>query len=194
MDKIKNFIKETKEVEKIYATPFKRVMSFLVDLVIISIILSLFASISNKMGFNLEFYKEEVIIQNQEIENNSELDKNKTTLYNQESEPMAIRRILTKDGYWSFFIISSLYFMIFLSSKKQATIGNQIFKIMVVHIKDGRLNPLHAFLRWVATIINNQILFLGYLLYFFNKDRAFLQDLLTETRVINLKKGENDAN
>lgn len=176
MDKVKKFILETKEVEKIYASPIKRLLSFIVDGLIIIILCNIFLGIAKYYGMDTNVYKNEVVVENQETED----------------EKMVVNKVLDKKVFSKvYFIIlgtSSLYFMIFLSSKKQATIGNQIFKIMVVHTRKARVNPLNAFIRYILTILNNTIYGIGYLLYFFRKDRAFLQDVLSETRIINLKK------
>lgn len=176
MDKIKNFILETKEVEKTYASPLKRLLSFIIDAVIIFVFCNTFFGVAKYYGINTDFYKEEAVIENKGAEDEKIVMKNTT------DNKMLFKIYLFSSA------VSALYFMIFLSSKKQATIGNQIFKIMVVHTKKVRLNPLNAFIRYIATILNNSIYGVGYLLYFFRKDRAFLQDILSETRVINLKK------
>ncbi len=176
MDKIKRFILETKEVEKTYASPIKRLLSFVVDGLIIIIVCNLFLGIAKYYGMDTDIYKNEAAVENQGTED----------------EKMTVEKILDKKVFSRVYLIilttSSLYFMIFLSSKKQATIGNQVFKIMVVHTRKARINPLNAFIRYIATILNNTIYGVGYLLYFFRKDRAFLQDVLSETRIINLKK------
>lgn len=176
MDKIKTFISETKEIEKVYASPLKRLGSFIIDSVIIIILCNVFLGIAKYNGMNTNIYKQEAVLENQGTENEK-------TVMNQVIDKQVFSRV-----YIFILTTSSLYFMIFLSSKKQATVGNQIFKIMVVHTKKARLNPLNAFVRYIATVLNNTIYGLGYLTYFFKKDRAFLQDILSDTRVINLKE------
>lgn len=183
MDKIKKFIQDTKEVQKIYASPLKRLGSFIVDIIIIMIITNTFFGAMKYFGYDTNIYKEEAIIENQGTE----------------QEQTTIQRVLDKEKfkkmYLMEFCMSSLYFVLFLSSKKQATIGNQIFKIMVVHTKKGRLNPLNAFVRYVLVVLNNTIYGIGYLTYFVRKDRAFTQDILSDTAVINLvKQGEKNEN
>ncbi|MDD2839659.1 MAG: RDD family protein [Rickettsiales bacterium] len=176
MDKVKNFILETKEIEKIYASPLKRLLSFLIDTLIIIILSNTFLGIIKYYGVDTNIYKKEAIIENQGKEN----------------EKTVMNEVLDKNVFSKVYLLilttSSLYFMIFLSSKKQATIGNQILKIMVVHTRKAKLNPLNAFIRYIATLLNNTAYGIGYLFYFIRKDRAFLQDVLSETRVINLKK------
>ncbi|HSQ97322.1 MAG TPA: RDD family protein [Rickettsiales bacterium] len=176
MDKIKTFISETKQIEKIYASPLKRLGSFIIDSIIIIVLCNVFLGIAKYYGMNTNIYKQEAIVENQDTEN----------------EQITTKQVIDKDNFSRVYIIilsiSSLYFMIFLSSKKQATVGNQVFKIMVIHTKKAKLNPLNAFVRYIATVLNNTIYGIGYLTYFFKKDRAFLQDMLSDTRVINLKE------
>ena len=176
MDKIKKFILETKEVEKTYASPLKRLLSFIIDAVIIFVFCNTVLGVAKYYGVNTEAYKQEAVIENKGTD----------------TEKVVMQDTLNKEIflkiYFFNFAVSALYFVAFLSSKKQATIGNQIFKIMVVHTKKVKLNPLNAFVRYIATVLNNTIYFIGYLFYFFRKDRAFLQDILSDTRVINLKK------
>ena len=53
MDKVKNFILETKEIEKIYASPLKRLLSFLIDTLIIIILSNTFLGIVKYYGSNI---------------------------------------------------------------------------------------------------------------------------------------------
>jgi uncharacterized RDD family membrane protein YckC len=176
MEKIKEFISETKEINKTYASPMKRLASFMIDEAIVIALFVVFIGIARYFGMNAQVYKKEAIIENQNIK----------------SEQVVLNDVLDKKVFLKLYLImfgiSSIYFVVFLSSKKQATIGNQIFKIMIIHTKKARLNPLNAFIRYIATVLNNTVYGIGYLLYFFRKDRAFLQDVLSDTRVINLKE------
>lgn len=153
-----------------YATPLKRFLSFIIDNIIIILITGfiikgfIYFKIIDKNVIN-----QEVIIRNEdgtEVVGINENDKNFKIFRN------------------TFISVSFLYFVIFLSSKKQATIGNQIMKIMVVSIKRGNIGIMDAILKFLATFLNNTFFFVGYLLYFFREDSAFLQDVLSETRVI----------
>ena len=178
MDKIKKFIQDTIEVQKTYASPLKRLGSFIRDTISIITISNLFFGTMKYFGYDFNIYKEEAVIENQGTE----------------QEHTTIKKVVDKEKFKKMYIIefciSSLYFVLFLSSKKQATIGNQIFKIMVVHTKKGRLNPLNALIRYILVVLNNTIYGIGYLTYFVRKDRAFMQDILSDTAVINLIKEE----
>ena len=58
--------------------------------------------------------------------------------------------------------------------------------IRVIDIKDGRVGKINDLLRYISTLINNTLYGFGYIFYFYRNDRAFLQDLLSNTRVVNL--------
>lgn len=183
MNKIFNFLKDKINLnfskDNMYATPIRRIGSGLIDLFIVFVIFTLIASVANYYGFDMEIYKQEVKV----IENKDEANE-KNLEYVDVIDP----KILYRSQIISF-IISSVYFTYFLSSKKQATIGNQIFKIMVVDIKNqnGKVSPLTAFIRYLLFLLNNNAFGAGYILYFFTKDHCFLQDYLSNTRVIVIK-------
>ena len=113
--------------------------------------------------------------QNINPNNNINLDINNAELENNN----------ISNNYWIFIAISLFYYIVFLSSKKQATIGNQACRIMVVHTKYGKLPIMSIISRYFAFMINNNLFGLGYLLYFTRSDGAYLQDILSDTRVIN---------
>lgn len=159
---------------EIYASLSKRFASFIVDSIIILIIFNITIAVLQYSGYDLTLTTQEATIEN----NNS----------NQEIiilEEVQNHKNLKK-VYTIAIIISALYYTLTISSKKQGTIGNIVFKIMVVDVKNGKVGILDAFIRFVAVIINNTLYGLGYLLYFYRTDRIFLQDLLSGTRVINL--------
>ncbi len=181
MNKFTNFFKKhlnlSFDKNSIYASPIRRIGSGAIDMFIILIIFNIFVNIAGHYGFDSEIYKQEIITNNEGTQN-EELE------YVEKLDPEAFSRTRI-----AALVISAAYFTIFLSSKKQATIGNQIFKIMVVNIKNptGRISPLVAFIRYILFLLNNNIFGLGYLLYFFTKDHCFLQDYLSDTRIINIK-------
>lgn len=185
MSKIKNIMDNVKKYFKnrvgfksnkntIYASPLKRIASFAVDLIVIMVIFNLFLNIAVHYGFNGDMYKHEIVIENEGS------DEERVSVEERVDKKISMKINFMLLG------ISALYFTLFLSSKKQATIGNQLFKIMVVHTKNAKVGILTAFIRYVALLLNNTIYGLGYLLYFFRDDHAVLQDILSDTRVINV--------
>lgn len=174
---IKRLIENFKKTQNnIYASPLRRLGGFIIDLLIIMIIFNATITIANHFGFDSQFNKEQVVVKNQ-----GTADEVATV------EQIFDAKIFNK-VYSIRLVISALYFVLFLSSKKQATIGNMVFNTMVVSTKIKRVTPIIALLRFIALLLNNTIFGLGYLTYFFTKDRSFLQDILSESRIINLKK------
>lgn len=117
--------------------------------------------------------------------------KNKLEFVRVEEENPAIEKVdsilearLIRIGW----IIVALYYIIFTSSKRQCTIGQQRLGLMVIHVRKGRMNPLDATTRFLAQCINNMLLCVGYLPMFFRKDRATLHDLMSSSRVIKIPK------
>lgn len=178
MDRIKkyfrNYVNFKTDKNSIYASPLKRIASFAVDLVIIMVIFNLILNVAARYGFDGNIYKQEIVVENKGS------DEEKVSVEEKIDRKTSMKVNLILLG------ISTLYFTLFLSSKKQATIGNQIFKIMVVHTKNAKVGILSAFIRYVALLLNNTIYGVGYLLYFFRDDHAVLQDVLSDTRVINV--------
>lgn len=164
-----------------YASFSKRFASFIVDTIIILIIFNLSIYSLSYFGYDFNINKQKAITENIGTE------KEKVVLINTIDEESF------RKSYKLAIFISALYYTILISSKKQATIGNIIFKIMVIDIKHGRVSILTSLLRYISLIINNTLYGFGYIIYFYRKDRAFLQDLLSNTRVINLIEQNNDT-
>ncbi len=155
----------------IYASPLKRFFAGCIDAFIILIVFNIIINVASYYGFDIQMYTNEVVTVNKGTGD----------------EKLEYIEKVNMESIYISLGISVVYYTYFLSSKKQATIGNQIFKIMVIDTKKAKVSPLTAFIRYVAFLLNNNLMGLGYLLYFFTKDHCFLQDLLSDTRVINVK-------
>lgn len=159
---------------EVYASLAKRFCSFAIDFVIVLIIFNITIAVLQYSGYDFTIITQEATVENEGTDNEiitlQEVQNNKNF----------------KKVYMVAVIVSALYYTLTISSKKQGTVGNIICKVMVVDIKRGRVGILDAFIRFVAVIINNTLYGLGYLLYFYRRDRIFLQDWLSGTRVINL--------
>ncbi|MDR2526720.1 MAG: RDD family protein [Rickettsiales bacterium] len=157
--------------DPMYAKPIRRFCAYLVDCVFVALLFISLIYILKFCGINVGFLNEELSLEGGVMKYGS-----------------------TEDNYRNYFTyllgVDFLYFIVFLSSKKQATLGNQIFKMMVVHKKNIRLNPINSFIRCLGLLLNSQIYYLGFLTYFFRKDGALLQDIISDTNVINLVKPE----
>lgn len=163
-----------------YASFSKRFGSFVIDSIVILIIFNLTIFSLRYFGYDINISKQTVIVENESKDDTQNNDDTKISLKEDIDEESFIKM------YRLAIAISALYYTITVSSKKQATIGNMIFKIMVIDIKDGKVGKITALLRYVSTIINNTLYGFGYILYFYRNDRVFLQDLLSNTRVVNL--------
>mgnify|MGYP003607705536 CR=1 FL=1 len=174
---IKKLIEDFKKTQNnMYASPLKRLSGFIIDLLIIMIIFNATMVIANHFGFDSQFNKEQVVIKNQGT-------PDEVATVEEVFDPKTFNKVYTVR-----LIISAVYFVLFLSSKKQATIGNMVFNTMVVSTKMKKVTPIIALLRFIALLLNNTIFGLGYFTYFFTKDRSFLQDILSDSRIVNLKK------
>lgn len=88
--------------------------------------------------------------------------------------PASILPILPALLYWGFL----------QSGSKQAIIGQRIMGIKLVSLDSGSVTFLQASGRWVANLLNVATLFLGFLMFFFNRKRQCLHDYIAGTVVI----------
>ena len=209
--------------DSIYATPIRRIVSGVIDGLIITIFFNSYIYITtiiyndskpatynilnsntlsneniNNSNIEIDINLKDKSLQlnnNRKIENISTNNKiiqdsktqniNPNNNINLDINDAKLENNNISNNYWIFIAISLFYYIVFLSSKKQATIGNQACRIMVVHTKYGKLSIMSIISRYFAFMINNNLLGLGYLLYFTRSDGAYLQDILSDTRVIN---------
>lgn len=82
------------------------------------------------------------------------------------------------------FLINWLYFALFESSGKQATLGKQALNIYVCRIDGTRLTFLRASLRYFAKIISGVTLLIGYIMAAFTARKQALHDLIADTLVL----------
>ncbi|MDR3289979.1 MAG: RDD family protein [Rickettsiales bacterium] len=162
---------EFRNKDSLFATPLQRLGAYLVDGLIITIMFFSIGSFVPIEYLDLNIYNEEAVI------------KEGITSY---EKKLNMEKLSKVQNYY--LILEVLYFMLLLTMKKQASFGNQIFKIMVVQNQKVKLNILDVFIRCISVLINTQLFFLGSVTYFFRKDGALLQDILSKTSVIKLKK------
>lgn len=75
------------------------------------------------------------------------------------------------------------YFVLFESSRWQATIGKRILQIKIGNSEGNRISMMKALLRTFGKFISGQILLIGYLMAFFTKKHQALHDFLARTYV-----------
>jgi len=93
-----------------------------------------------------------------------------------------------------FWILNILYFSLMESSKFQGTFGKQVMKIKVIKF-NGEINSpisfLRAFSRNICRFFSAIILFIGYFMAGFTKNKQTLHDMIAECLVIDTKYIKN---
>jgi uncharacterized RDD family membrane protein YckC len=164
-------IRRTISKDPMYATPIKRLGAYMIDVFIIACFSFVIQRVLVNYGIEFSIYKTKAV-----LENGLSVLKQEVNLNGY------------KNLFYLFNFVNYTYFVLFLCSKKQASIGNQFLKIMVVDINVIRIRPLTAIIRCISTTINSQIYYIGLLTYYFRNDGAFLNDIMSNTNVINLSK------
>ena len=88
----------------------------------------------------------------------------------------------------AYIIISIIYYTIFTSSNKCATIGKLVMKIKVVNEKMDRLSLAHSLARSFSYYFSYITLGLGFIMILFTKNNMALHDKISNTYVIYNKK------
>jgi uncharacterized RDD family membrane protein YckC len=81
--------------------------------------------------------------------------------------------------------LSWLYFALFESSSKKATIGKMAFGIEVVDINDNRISFLRASARYWLKLLSALLLCIGFIMAAFTQDKQALHDMISRTYVVN---------
>jgi uncharacterized RDD family membrane protein YckC len=77
-----------------------------------------------------------------------------------------------------------LYFSIYESSSQQATPGKLALGLRVVDDQGNRISFVRAVARYLCKIVSAIILFFGYFMAGWTKEKTALHDLMVSTRVI----------
>ena len=90
-------------------------------------------------------------------------------------------------GIYSIFglVLAWLYYTLFESSVKQATLGKLALGIAVKDIDGKRISFGRANARYWCKLLSCAILFIGYIMAGFSKKKQALHDILADTLVIN---------
>ncbi len=81
-------------------------------------------------------------------------------------------------------IITWLYSALFESLKTQATIGKLALRLKVTDLNGSRISFLRASLRYLGKILSALILFVGFIIIAFTKNKQGLHDMISGTYVI----------
>lgn len=83
--------------------------------------------------------------------------------------------------------ITGIYFVLF-TGRYGATPGKMVCGLKIVRANGNPMGYTLALLRYLATILSGLILYIGYLMILFDKQKRALHDFLCDTRVIHISK------
>ena len=86
-----------------------------------------------------------------------------------------------------FFFAGAAYFILLESSPQQGTIGKKLMRIRVTDINGQQISTTQAAIRYFSKIISAVILYIGFIMAAFTKQKQGLHDIIAKTLVI---KGE----
>ena len=91
--------------------------------------------------------------------------------------------------WWiSMLAINWLYYAFQESSVKQATLGKQVFGLIVTSVDGERISFARASGRWVGRIISGLIFCIGYFMIAFTEKKQGLHDMIADTLVVYKEK------
>lgn len=70
----------------------------------------------------------------------------------------------------------------------QTTIGKRLFGLYVLRTDGSRIGTGRALARFLATIVSNLILYIGYLMIGIRRDKRGLHDLICDTKVVKRRR------
>ncbi|MFC1659012.1 RDD family protein [Pseudomonadota bacterium] len=169
---------------------WRRFAALIIDYLIIIFFVLTLGNVLNSLGFTL-IEKDEIItiMENGYINKNIETttkEDSKSPDENQETLDKPSEKIIQNRNILNILLIvaEALYFTFFIASKKQSTIGQRIFKIMVVSRCKGEMTILHSFIRYIFMNISIQFFGIGFITIPFSKEKATLYDLICNTRLV----------
>lgn len=142
-----------------YASFFSRVIAYIIDMFILSAILTLLTYLGFLSFIGIDY----------------DISQLQDASYS----------IMNNRGYMLFsLILGIIYYASLHSSKWQATIGKKIVKIKVTTLEGRRINFVRAAIRYIVMFLFSNILFIGYLLALFTSRKQTLHDLIAKTIVV----------
>jgi len=176
---LKNSDNQIKDV--VYAGFWIRFAAFLVDTIILIIIILPILNIAEYNGISTKIHQ---IIEQKDIPKTIPAEHQ---LIKHEDINILVNNKAKKTVNKILLFISGFYSILFLSSKKQGTPGKQLFKLMVIDNKVGKVGILTALIRFIAKQLSNFLFGFGYLVIFVTKERTALHDIMCNTRVVRVK-------
>jgi uncharacterized RDD family membrane protein YckC len=90
--------------------------------------------------------------------------------------------------YWLLTVLSympsALYFALFHSSAKQATLGMRVLRLKITGYEENRISFSRALGRYLASFVTTFTLGIGYLMIIFTRRKQALHDMISETYII----------
>jgi uncharacterized RDD family membrane protein YckC len=170
---------------------WKRLSALLIDYFIIFIAIAILGNIMHFSGYSM--LDKETLIST--LEQYAEKNPEKSTEIQEKIEEVKASETFAEDASKNkksfaitILILEMCYFTLLFSSKKQATIGQRIFKIMVVSKKYGNMKIWTSLLRYICmkiTILTPPFYGVGFISIPFSKEKAALYDIISDTRLVN---------
>jgi len=157
------------ENETTLATFWRRLWAFLLDIIVITMIISMLAIILKIMGYDIKHVSlkglRDIDIEAEGLSENA--------------------KSLIKEG---FACVPTIYFALMTYFAKGKTIGKWIMRIRIVSLYHHRISFWHCLERALGYVASTLELGLGFLQIFWNPNRMALHDRIAETIVIREKK------
>ena len=145
-----------------YAGFFMRLVAYLIDMVVLSVVLGIvLAMVAVIMGLSLDGI--------------SEMDETAGTLVAMTFAFTAATGVI---------IASWMYFALMESSPRQGTLGKMAMNIKVTNEEGGQISFLQATGRYFARTLLSGILFIGYIMILFTDKQQGLHDILARCLVL----------
>ncbi len=90
-------------------------------------------------------------------------------------------------GYILAIVMNWLYFTLFESSSKQATLGKMALKIVVTDLNGNRISFGRANGRYWGKIVSSTTLLIGFIMIWFSQKKQALHDIIAGTLVVKKK-------
>lgn len=84
-------------------------------------------------------------------------------------------------------IISTLYYVLLVASRKQGTFGKQFLGLKVVDENGERISKSRSLGRFLSSMISSLLLYIGYIMVAFHPKKRGLHDIIAGTYVIKTK-------
>ena len=160
---------------KNYADPGKRLVAYIIDLTILSVVLGILANVTIlPLVFSL-IYSSDAAARTDE----------------QNAAIILSSFMFIIVCFFVIWMLNFLYFTLQHSSKFQATFGKRAMKIYVTDEFGKRMSFGRAALRYLGRIINGLTMSIGFLIILFTEKKQGLHDIIAKTLVLDGTKDQD---